>query len=163
VTGTAANPTKATLTGVETYNVKYPDGSHNAESLMVDPKSGKVLIIGKTSAGNPTIYEGALASGGTTTLEAVGTLPLSSGGGNLVTSADVSADGTEIAVRTYDHVLLWNRDPSQDIATVLAQKPVQGPVPSESQGEAIGFHPDGDGYVTVSEGTNQTLHGYDAP
>jgi hypothetical protein len=41
----------------------------------------------------------------------------------------VSPDGTEIAVRTYNDVLLWNRDPSQDIATVLAQKPVEGPVP----------------------------------
>jgi hypothetical protein len=36
-------------------------------------------------------------------------------------------------------------------------------VHGESQGEAIAFHPDGDGYVTVSEGSNQTLHNFDAP
>src|SRR5258707_7428233 len=133
----AANPVKTTLTGVETYNLKYPDGPHNAESLIVDPKSGEMVIIDKTSAGNPTIYEapGGLANGSTTTMQAVGTLPLGSGGGNLVTGADISADGTEVAVRTYDHVLLWNRDPSRDIATVLEQKPVQGPVPTERQGE----------------------------
>jgi hypothetical protein len=165
VTGTVASPVKTTLTGVETYNLKYPDGSHNAESLMVDPKSGQMVIIDKTSAGNPTIYAapGGLADGSTTTMQAVGTLPLGSGGGNLVTGADVSPDGTEVAVRTYNHVLLWNRDPSQDLATVLGHNAVQGPVPNETQGEAIAFHPDGDGYVTVSEGTNQTLHNYDAP
>jgi hypothetical protein len=166
VTGTAANPTSASLSGVDTFNLKYPDGPHNAESLIVDPKSGEMVIIDKTSAGNPTIYEapGGLASGSTTTLQDVGTLPLGSGGGNLVTSADVSRDGTQVAVRTYDHVLLYNRDPSEDIAKVLEQQqPVAGPVPDEQQGEAIGFLPDGTGYVTTSEGTNQYLHEYNAP
>jgi hypothetical protein len=165
VTGTASNPTTTTVTGVDTFNLKYPDGPHNAESFIVDPKTGEMLIIDKTSAGNPQIYEapGGLASGSTTTLKDVGTLPLGSGGGNLVTGADVSPDGTEVAVRTYDHVLLWNRDPSQDIATVLEQKPVMGPVPDEQQGEAIAFNNDGLGYVTTSEGTNQYLHEYTAP
>ncbi len=165
VTGTASNPTTTTVTGVDTFNLKYPDGSHNAESFIVDPKSGQMLIIDKTSAGNPHIYAapGGLASGSTTTLKDVGTLPLGTGGGNLVTGADVSPDGTEVAVRTYDHVLLWNRDPSQDIATVLEQKPVMGPVPNEQQGEAIAFNNDGLGYVTTSEGTDQYLHEYTAP
>jgi hypothetical protein len=166
VTGTAANPVKATLTGVDTFNLKYPDGSHNAESLMVDPKSGQMVIVDKTSSGNPTIYEaaGGLVSGSTTTLTDVGTLPLGSGGGNLVTAADVSREGTEVAVRTYDHVLLYHRDPSEDIATALEQqKPIQGPVPNEQQGEAIGFLPDGSGYITTSEGIDQYLSEYTAP
>lgn len=38
-----------------------------------------------------------------------------------------------------------------------------GPVLNEQQGEAIGFLPDGSGYVTTSEGTNQILHEYTAP
>ena len=167
VTGTASSPTATTtVKGVDTFNLKYPDGPHNAEAFIVDPKTGEMLIIDKTSAGNPQIYAapGDLASRSTTTLKDVGTLPLSSGGGNLVTGADVSPDGTEVAVRTYDHVLLWNRDPSQDLATVLAeQKPVMGPVPDEQQGEAIAFDDDGLGYVTTSEGTNQYLHEYRAP
>lgn len=64
VTGTASRPTKATLSGVDTFNLKYPDGPHNAESLIVDPKSGEMVIIDKTSSGTPTIYEapGGLAS-----------------------------------------------------------------------------------------------------
>ncbi|MGO9511586.1 MAG: hypothetical protein ACLPXZ_31220 [Mycobacterium sp.] len=66
-------------------------------------------------------------------------------------------------MRTYDHVLLCHRDPSQDIATVLEQNPVMGPVPDEQQGEAIGFLPDGSGYITTSEGLNQYLHEYQAP
>ncbi len=166
VTGTASNPTTTTVSGVDTFHLAYPDGPHNAESFMVDPKSGEMVIVDKTSSGNPQIYEapGGLTSGSTTTLKDVGTMPLGSGGGNLVTAADVSSDGTEVAVRTYDHVLLYNRDPSEDIATVLEQQtPVQGPVPNEQQGEAIAFTPDGRGYVTTSEGTDQFLHEYNAP
>ncbi|WP_264035248.1 hypothetical protein [Mycobacterium lacus] len=68
-----------------------------------------------------------------------------------------------MAVRTYDRVLPWNRDPSEPLWAALQQPAVTAPTPNESQGEAIGFHPDGNGYVTVSEGTNQTLHNYDAP
>jgi hypothetical protein len=57
-----------------------------------------------------------------------------------------------------------HRDPTQDIATVLEhQTPVQGPVPNEQHGEAIGFDHDGLGYVTTSEGTNQYLHEYRSP
>ncbi|WP_373195472.1 PE domain-containing protein [Mycobacterium marinum] len=165
VTGTAANPVTTTLTGVDTLNLKYPDGPHNAEALMVDPRTGRMLIIDKTSSGNPAIYSAptGLASGSTTTLQDVGTLALPSGSGYLVTGADVSPDGTQLAVRTYSHVYLWNRDPSQDIWMALAQPAVAGPTPNESQGEAIAFHPDGNGYVTVSEGTNQNLHNFDAP
>ncbi|WP_273590654.1 PE family protein [Mycobacterium marinum] len=165
VTGTAANPVTTTLTGVDTLNLKYPDGPHNAEALMVDPRTGRMLIIDKTSSGNPAIYSAptGLASGSTTTLQDVGTLALPSGSGYLVTGADVSPDGTQLAVRTYGHVYLWNRDPSQDIWMALAQPAVAGPTPDESQGEAIAFHPDGNGYVTVSEGTNQNLHNFDAP
>ncbi|WP_373198603.1 PE family protein, partial [Mycobacterium marinum] len=165
VTGTAANPVTTTLTGVDTLNLKYPDGPHNAEALMVDPRTGRMLIIDKTSSGNPAIYSAptGLASGSTTTLQDVGTLALPSGSGYLVTGADVSPDGTQLAVRTYGHVYLWNRDPSQDIWMALAQPAVAGPTPDELQGEAIAFHPDGNGYVTVSEGTNQNLHNFDAP
>ncbi|MEK0872022.1 PE family protein, partial [Mycobacterium ulcerans] len=165
VTGTAANPVTTTLTGVDTLNLKYPDGPHNAEALMVDPRTGRMLIIDKTSSGNPAIYSAptGLASGSTTTLQDVGTLALPSGSSYLVTGADVSPDGTQLAVRTYGHVYLWNRDPSQDIWMALAQPAVAGPTPDESQGEAIAFHPDGNSYVTVSEGTNQNLHNFDAP
>lgn len=59
--------------------------------------------------------------------------------------------------------LLWNRDPAGSIWAPFAAAPCTGPLPSESQGEAIAFHPDGRGYVTVSEGSNQVLHNYTAP
>lgn len=85
---------------------------------------------------------------------------MSHSGSKLITSADFSPDGSQLAVRTYRDVLLWDRAPGTSAWSPFSQQPVDGPVVSETQGEAIAFHPDGQGYVTVSEGTGQTLHEY---
>ena len=63
-------------------------------------------------------------------------------------------------MRTYDDVLLWNRTAGSTSWSPFSQQAVAGPVAVEQQGEAIAFHPDGRGYVTVSEGTGQRLHEY---
>ena len=168
VTGTATNPTNTTLTGVDQLRLVYPNGEKvNSESLAVDPRSGNLMVIEKSSANVSRAYSApatAWGSSGDTTLQQVATLDLSHTNSRLVTSADFSPDGSELAVRTYRDVLLWNRDPNSSAWSPFSRQPVMGPaVPNESQGEAIAFHPDGDGYVTVSEGTNQTLHNFDAP
>ena len=38
MTGTASSPTTTTVKGVDTFNLKYPDGPHNAEAFIVDPR-----------------------------------------------------------------------------------------------------------------------------
>ena len=79
-----------------------------------------------------------------------------------MTGADVSADGTQLAVRAYAAVLLWNRDTASSIWSPFATGSCAGPLPIEVQGEAIAFRTDGRGYVTLSEGTNPVLHTYTA-
>jgi hypothetical protein len=155
-----------TLTGVDTLWISYPDGPHNAESLVVDPQTGDMVVIAKPAAGGPAaVYRAPanLADGSHTVLVRVGTLPLPPGSTNVTTAADVSPDGSELVVRTYAAVLLWHRAPGTSIADALATAPCQGPVPPESQGEAAAFHSDGRGYVTMSEGAGPVLHQYDAP
>jgi hypothetical protein len=154
------------LSGVGALRLRYPDGAHNAESFLVDPVTGELFIIEKTAQGGTArIYRAPanLAAGSLTTLTLVGSLALPSGATNLVTGADLSADGSQIAVRTYAAVLLWNRASGTSIAEALASAPCAGPVPPESKGEAVAFRSDGRGYVTVGEGTNQVMHTYTAP
>jgi len=142
-------------------HLRYPDGAHDAESLMVDPQTGELFIVAKVVSGGAVgVYRAPanLAADSTTTLERVGTLSLPGGLPNAVTAADISPDGSKIAVRTYGAVLLWDRKAGTPIATVLERTPCRGPVPLEIQGEAVGFRADSDGYVTVSEGANPTLH-----
>ena len=138
----------------------------HTEALLVDPVNGDIVIIEKTAPGGAArVYRapGALAAGSLTTLTLVGSLSLPSGSTNLVTGADVSADGTQLAVRTYASVLLWNRDTTASIWAPFAATPCTGPLPLEIQGEAIAFRSDGRGYVTLSEGSNPVLHTYSAP
>lgn len=154
------------LSGVAALRLRYPDGPHNAEALLVDPQTGELVIVEKTSAGGTArVYQapGGLQAGSVTTLTLVGTLSLPAGSTNLVTGADLSPDGSQLAVRTYAQVLLWNRATGSAIWAPFATAPCTGPVPSESQGEAIAFAANGRGYVTVSEGTNPVLHSYTAP
>jgi hypothetical protein len=150
-----------TLEGVDALHLRYPDGAHDAEALLVDPKSGEVFIITKNLGGGPVgIYRApaVLDAGTTTTLERVGTLSLPAGLSNAVTGADISPDGSKLAVRTYGSVLLWDRKAGTSIGTALEGTPCRGPIPLEIQGEAVGFRADDGGYVTVSEGANPTLH-----
>jgi hypothetical protein len=160
-----AGPT-VTLAGVETLWISYPDGPHNAESLVVDPQTGEMFVIAKPASGGPAaVYRAPanLAAGSHTVLTRAGTLQLPTGSTNVTTAADVSPDGSELVVRTYAAVLVWHRQASTSVADALATAPCQGPVPPESQGEAVAFHTDGRGYVTMSEGAGPVLHQYDAP
>jgi hypothetical protein len=154
-----------TLTGVDTLTLKYPDGPKNAEALLLDPRSGELLVIQKSLTGGPVgIYSAPadLAAGSTTVLTRVGTLTLPAGLENAVTAGDIAPSGNTIALRTYGGVHLWSRG-DQTLLTALAAPDCAGPVPAEVQGEAVGFRPDSQGYYTVSEGASKVLHRFDAP
>ncbi len=40
-------------TGVDTLTLRYPDGPHDSEALMVDPRSGDLYVVVKHLAGGP--------------------------------------------------------------------------------------------------------------
>lgn len=154
------------LEGVEAYPFMYPDGPRDAEALFVDGASDSFYVIEKSLAGGPVgIYRGPLTvtmgwdadAGALATLERVGTLSLPPGPANAVTSADMTPAGGAIAVRTYGHVLLWDRPEGDDVVEVLAGPPCEAPVPVEVQGEAIALVPDASGYVTLPEGASPSL------
>ena len=94
----------------------------------------------------------------------VGTLALPTGTTNLITAADASADGLQLAVRTYAGVLLWTRAAGSSVAATLATPPCAGPTPDRGRrARRSPSSADGRSYTTVSEGTGQTLHVYAPP
>ena len=153
------------LAGVDALRLRYPDGAHNAEAVLVHPKTGELVIVEKTSSGGTAgVYRApaGLVAGSLTTLSLVSRLSLPTGWTSVVTGADLSPDGTQLAVRTYAGVLLWGRDAGSSIWAPFATAPCTGPTPPEFQGEAIALLANGRGYVTVSEGANPILHTYTA-
>ncbi|MFO0567199.1 MAG: hypothetical protein U0263_16195 [Polyangiaceae bacterium] len=149
-----------TLDPVEAFSLTYPDGAHDAETLMVDAKTGDLFIVAKSADGTSPVYRKA-APLGSGELEKISTLQFGSGslpGAKLTTGGDISASGDAILIRTYGSAFLFRRAPGQSVAAALAGEPCPVPVASEPQGEAIGFAADETGYFTLSEGTKQPLY-----
>jgi len=154
----ATNPRSLSADGVEVFTLTYPDGSFDAESLLVDPLSGDVYVVTKQS-GSARWYRAnlnGLANGATTALQFVRAV-----GFGVASGGDISADGTQIILRREDFALLWERCHDETIDTALSRigqsVPVVGP-PTEPNGEAVALLPDGSGYLSISEGDNPQLY-----
>jgi hypothetical protein len=170
-----ANPLSApaTLTDVATINLRYPDGAHDAEGLIVDPTTHDLFVVTKDLAGGVAQVFRAPASaptdGSTTTMTQVATVSLGALQG--VTAADVTPAGDVVALRTYFGVFLYPRTAGTTLGQAFSQPACAGAAPpisggwpgSEPQGEALGFTRDGRGYVTLSEGVHPPLHRFVAP
>lgn len=134
--------------------LQYPEGNHDAEALFIDPIDPAVYIITK-SLDEAFVYRGSIEVGGDrTNLELVATLFL----GAEVSAADISADGSVIALRGYQTVWMWTRGQGQTIADALSPVPCEGQSPTERQGESVAFGSDYS-YWTVSEGVSPAVHG----
>jgi hypothetical protein len=171
--GTPANPD---ITGYDTLTLRYPDGAHDAETLLIDPVDGDLVIVTKNIAtGVSQVFRGdALAPEGDQTLEQVeeihfdvlkgqigvpfGAGPLVAGLPHIPTGGDVSPDGSLIAIRTYGAVLVWERSEGGPLWERLDEAPCQASSSSEQQGEAIAFNASGTGYITISEGPYQAIN-----
>jgi hypothetical protein len=142
----------------ETLEFQYPMGAHDAEALFVDPLSGDLFIVTK-AADDAAAYRSAAPFGAGTpqTLETIAPLDF---GDELITAADISADGRWIVIRTYGAVYAYPRDATSSVAEALLELPQSWPVESEMQGEALAFAADGRSYFTVSEGAGVPIFRY---
>ncbi|GEL19006.1 hypothetical protein PA7_28430 [Pseudonocardia asaccharolytica DSM 44247 = NBRC 16224] len=138
------------------HRLRYPDGPHDAEALLV-AADGVPLVITKETVAAAGIYlpEGPLAEPGPTPLIRVGEVvlpgsdtvggPVGGIGARLVTGAALNADGRVAAVRTYTDAWLFPvaGETAADLVAALRTNPVRVPLPGEPQGEAIAFEADG--------------------
>lgn len=146
----------------EALPFRYPDGSHNAEALLVHPTTGVVTIVTKVALGASGIYElpMPLTPGVEVTVKKLGELtPL--GVSPRITGGDVHPAATGVLLRTYTSVLYYAMGPGQSVASALMGTACTLPAPDEPQGEAVGWLPKGDGYMTVSEGVGASLYEVD--
>lgn len=139
----------------------YPDGSHNAETLLVHPVSGEIVVVTKTPAGEPAPFyrfPTPLTPGETVTLELMGSV-LPPDADELVTGGDVHPATAGVLLRTYHGLYFYPMQSGGSIVEALANVPCPMPVAAEAQGEAVGWTADGSGYVTVSDaGSHRALN-----
>jgi hypothetical protein len=150
----------------EVLTLRYPGGPVDAEALLVDPRSGDLVVVGKRATAAPVFAASAdaLAGGGDVDLRQVATLDEAPAGGDPpgplgpVTGGDVSPDGSVVLLRTYLSVAAYARPDGAPIEAAFTSTPCAAPQVSEPQGEALGFLSDGSAYVTISEGPAQPVN-----
>lgn len=143
----------------------YEDGPRNAEGLVFHPISGDAYIFSKRTDGACDVYkwpadtagEGPLTIRRVTTLRWEEHTPLAT----IVTAADIAPDGRRLATRSYLCGWEWTLPPDVPVAEferIFSHKPVRLPLPSEPQGEALGYSADGNALLILSEGVSPTLY-----
>lgn len=141
--------------------LRYPDGAHDAESLLVHPKSHEIFIITKHPLGISRVHRKSPPHvTGSFVLEDLGSVHFGVGPLEsipLTTAGDFSADGRLVAIRTYDDVFLWSVAPGADMMTVLHAAPCARIPMHQPQGESLAFARDGSGLWTLSEQRAQPL------
>jgi hypothetical protein len=148
---------KLDASGVEVFRLRYPDGPHDAEALLVDPTTGDVFIVVKED-NRSRLYrvgEDRLKTDAPIALELVGYLNVDD-----VSAGDISPAGDLIILRDEDRGWIWNRPSGSSVGDSFkrAPRPVLVRAAGQAQnGEAVGFAPDGKSYYTVSEGDQEAI------
>jgi hypothetical protein len=154
----AGDTDAATVSDV--FHATYPDGAHDAETLLVSP-SGDLFVVTKGSPGAGALYRfpRALRSGAIHRLELVGSMraPGKAVRTDLITDGSVSGDGEWVVLRTRQRLAfyksaefftgVWHEASAVDLRGV-----------GEPQGEAVAFAPDGSLFV-AGEGGGKTQPG----
>ncbi|MFB6455407.1 hypothetical protein ACE38W_09070 [Chitinophaga sp. Hz27] len=147
ITNADAN-TKIHITAVDKLELKYPQTAVNAETLLVDPLTKDIYIASKQSS-KSIIWKATYPQSTTapTVLQSVLKTNF-----DLLTSGDISGDGSEILLRNKGQIWHWKRAAGQTIVQALLIAPETAPYAgNEHQGEGICFAADAGGYYTDTE------------
>jgi hypothetical protein len=147
------------------YPVQYADGPADVEAFCVHPRTGDGYIFTKRLDGRTRVYLLATpwdeAARQVLPRVAEIELPRAPLLGRVVTAADIAPDGRHLALRCYVDGWEW-RLPEDGapaaLAAALRRRPKRLALPTEPQGEALCYSPDGRAFLTVSEGRRPVLY-----
>ncbi len=158
ITAADAQSTKAqpSLTATaESLSLRYPDGGHDAETLMVHPLTGNLYVVTKVAFGNPHVYMAPASASRTeaSTLKDLGEVQIPSLFGGFITDGAISPDGSRVALCDYlrgYELQLEKGDSNFD--SIWKQTPAAVQLGERRQGEAITYRLDGRALMATSEG-----------
>jgi hypothetical protein len=131
------------------YDLVYPDGAHNAETLLRDPTTGRLYVATKEVLGG-TLYAAPrhLAADAPNRLRPVGpVLPIATDGSFL-------PDGKHLVVRNYSAATVYAFPSLEPLGTFA--------LPAQPQGEGLAVH-DGDRLLLSSEGVRSDVVSAELP
>jgi hypothetical protein len=144
----------------EAIRLKYPDGKHDAEALLVHPRTGNIYIVTKVVIANPTVYDAVapFASAKKIPMPRLGAAPGPTLFGGVITGGSISPDGRRVALcdyfQGYELVLAAGASHFDDI---WKQKMTGFDLGKRKQGESITYRLDGKALLATSEGKQPPL------
>jgi hypothetical protein len=153
----------------ERFELEYPDGAHDAETLLIHPVTKRLFVVTKSWKGSG-LYAAPLPliMGSPNRLQKVGDfdwddypVTVRSLKDNVLcmmaTGGSISGDGKRVVVRTYTDAYEWSIE-GNDVAKAMRAKPLHIELPETRQGEAITYTRDGKGLLISSEGKHASVH-----
>ncbi len=151
------------------YQLVYPGGPEDAESLAVLP-SGRLVVITKdrgpapgfSYTGHSRVYAtSARPTAGPNVMTQVVTVDATSLPGAVVgdpesiaiSGADISPDGRRLLLRTYRTAYEYAVPADEDLGAAFATAPTAIPLLPTRQGEAVAYTASSDAFLTSSEGS----------
>lgn len=146
---------------IAVHEMVYSDGPHDSEGFFVTPDR-QLAVITKELHGLSGIYLARpMVPGAPNVLQRVATIavPLLQpvGASYAVTGADLSADGSRLAVTTYDRAFEWEVGDG-DLAEAVEGPATPIDLPAVAQREAIAYTPDGQSLVVTTEGVRGPVY-----
>lgn len=126
---------------------QYPDGPHDAETILTDNETNDIYIITKRDSLS-RVYKFSYPqnTSNITTVSFVGEMRVSG-----ICSAAISPDGKELLTKNYTNIYYWKRAVGESIPSALKRIPVTLGYVLEPQGEAICFKNNNSAFYTLSE------------
>jgi hypothetical protein len=138
----------------EAFRLRYPDGSHDAEALLVHPTSGDIYIVTKTTTDTAIVYKATapLDASETTTMTRVGEVNVQDVLGGMMTGGDIAPDGRRVVLCDYFNGYELRLDTAQKpFDAIWQQTPVRVALGERVQGEAVAYSLDGKSLFATSE------------
>jgi hypothetical protein len=138
---------------------KYPDGWHNAETLMVQPKTDDIYVLTKRLDGPSLVFKikPQFGQSAPVVAERVAELALPAVPNGLLTGGAISQDGSRVILCDYSAGYELQLGASNNFDDVWKNAPIPVDLGDRKQGEAVTFTPDGRSIVATSERKNSPV------
>ena len=144
-----------TTQAADVIRLKYPDGKHNSEALLVHPSTGDLYIVTKVSGEAAGVYKtkAPLSSSGVTILKHIGEVRFPNALMGVITGGGISPDGRRIILCDYIEAfeLVLSEKPGVAFDTIWKRPLMPVNIGALQQGEAVCYRADGGALLATSE------------
>jgi hypothetical protein len=166
VTGRTACATECQTSQPERFRLRYPDGPHNAETLLVHPRTGDMYVVSKSSGRDPVtaVYQVPSANLGKRliTLRKIAELDIPDAfmsrmvGG--IAGGDIAPGGHHVTLVDSFHLYRAEVAPDAAFDSIWRQRFTRTTIGIGLQVEGVCYTPDGSAILATTEGAPCRLY-----